>query len=87
MSSYRSLTPFANEVGYLEVYDRFAQSTQEILDMPNQKIDLLHRFLTQGEGRLSTCDRTKEFAALTNEEIGQIEGLYAKYFGKLQMEG
>ncbi len=76
-----------DEVGYLEAHDRFAQSIQEILDMPNQKIDLLQHFLTQGKGRLSTRARTKEFAALTNEEIGQIEDLYAECFGKLQMEG
>ncbi len=74
------------EVGYLEAYDRFSQGVQDILDMPNQKIDLIHHFLRQGQGHLSTRARTKEFAALTNAEIKQIEGLYAQCFGKKQNE-
>ena len=74
------------EVGYLEAYDRFSHGVQDILDMPNQKIDLLHQFLRQGQGQLSTRARTKEFAALTNAEIKQIEGLYAEYFGKHNAE-
>ncbi|MCZ6480775.1 MAG: Fic family protein [candidate division NC10 bacterium] len=74
------------EIGYLEAYDRFSQGVQDILDMPNQKIDLIHHFLRQGQGHLSTRARTKEFAALTNAEIKQIEGLYAQCFGKKQNE-
>ena len=74
------------EVGYLEAYDRFSHGVQDILDMPNQKIDLLHQFLRQGQGQLSTRARTKEFAALTNAEIKQIESLHAKCFGKMQNE-
>ena len=72
-----------DEVAYLQAYDRFSQGAQAILDIPNQKIDLLHHFLRQGKGRLSKRARTKEFAALTDAEIAQIEGLYSDSFVKL----
>ncbi len=69
-----------DEVGYLEAYDQFSQGIQSILDMPNQKIDLIHRFLQEGQGHLSKRARTKEFVALTDSEIKKIEVLYAKSF-------
>jgi Fic family protein len=70
-----------DEVNYLQAYDRFSQDSQAILDMPTQKIDLIHHFLQQGQGQLSKRARTKEFSALTDAEIKQIELLYAKSFG------
>ena len=72
-----------DEVAYLQAYDRFSQDVQAILDMPNQKLDLLHHFLKQGKGHLSKRARTKEFAALTGAEITQIEGLYSDSFATL----
>lgn len=72
------------EVAYLEEYDRFSQMIQEILDMPKRKIDLIHDFLKQGKGHFSKRARAKEFKALTDEEIQQIETLYLKTFGKLR---
>ena len=63
------------EVAYLEAYDGFARSVQQIVDMPANKIDLLHRFLRQGSGRLSKRVRQKEFSAFTNEEAEQVEAL------------
>ncbi len=80
------LQDLPEEVGYLEAYDRFSQGVQNILDMSNQKIDLIHHFLRQGQGHLSTRARGKEFSALTSEEIKQIEALYAKCFGEMQKE-
>ena len=64
------------EVGYLQAYDRFARGIQEIADMPADKIELLHRFLRQENGRLSKRARENEFAALTDREAEQIEALY-----------
>lgn len=73
-----------DEVAYLHAYDQFAQGVQSILDMPNQTIDLIHRFLRQGDGHFSKRARTKECKALSDAEIQQIEKLYAKSFGKLR---
>jgi hypothetical protein len=68
------------EVAYLESYDRFAKGLQNIIDMPESKVDLLHRFLRQGKGHLSSRARTKEFAAFTESEVGVVEALYEKSF-------
>ncbi len=75
-----------DEVGYLRAYDQFSQGVQVILDMPNQKIDLIQKFLQQGHGHISKRARTKELAALTDAEIKQIEVLYANSFGKMHNE-
>ena len=64
------------ELAYLEAYDRFSAGIQAMVDMPDRKVNLLHRFLNQGKGQLSKRSRTNEFAALTDEEVLQIEELY-----------
>ena len=64
------------EVAYLQRYDRFADAVGQIVDMPANKIDLLHRFLEQEGGRLSKRAREREFAALTNEEVEEIEAQF-----------
>jgi hypothetical protein len=68
------------EVAYLQAYDRFARGIQEIADMPAEKIELLHRFLRQENGRLSKRARENEFAVLTDPEAEQIEALYRASF-------
>src|SRR5262249_429432 len=64
------------EVAYLEGYDRFVRQVQQIVDMPANTLDLLHRFLHQNEGRLSKRARAKEFEKVKDDEIEQIERLY-----------
>jgi len=71
------------EIAYLQAYDHFAQGVQAIIDMPNQKLDLMHMFLQQGKGHFSERARSKEFASLTAEEVLQVEELYSKTFSKL----
>jgi len=44
-------------------------------------VDLLVRFLEQGDGKLSGQARQKEFAALTEAEIEEVETLYERAFG------
>jgi hypothetical protein len=44
--------------------------------MPSGKLDLLWRFLAQNEGKLSQRARAKEFAALTDIEVSQIENMF-----------
>ncbi len=48
--------------------------------MPEQKVDLLHKFLRQHNGRLSKRARTGEFAALTTDEVERVEALYRDSF-------
>lgn len=68
------------EVAYLEAYDQFVGRVQQIVDMPSDTIDLLHRFLRQNDGALSQRARTKEFGALTDDEIREIEQIHNECF-------
>jgi hypothetical protein len=68
------------EVAYLEGYDRFVERIQQIVDMPSDTIDLLHRFLRQSHGELSDRARAKGFRALTAEEVTEIEQIYEESF-------
>ncbi len=68
------------EVRFLESYDRFSRTVQEMFDMPRSTVDLLHRFLRQGNGKLSKRARTREFARLTDTEAARIERLHAECF-------
>jgi len=71
------------EVRYLAAYDMFAERVQKVADMPANTIELLHRFLEQGEGSLSIRARTKEFKDLTDEEVSFVENLYEECFGEI----
>jgi len=73
------------EVAYLEAYDQFSKGVQQIVDMPQQKVDLLHKFLCQHNGQLSKHARTNEFAALTSEEVERVEALYRDAFQGLAL--
>lgn len=68
------------ELRFLQAFDLFAAGLQEIIDMPMAQAELLHKFLNQNNGRLSQRARTKEFAALDDTEVEQIETLYANSF-------
>lgn len=70
-----------DEVRFLEAYDRFSTAVQHIVDMPDRQIELLRTFLAQGDGRFSRRARSREFAALTDEESARIEALYEANFG------
>lgn len=69
------------EVAFLEGYDRFIKGIQQIVDMPQRKANLLHRFLQQNGGSLSNRARTGEFSELREEEVAQVEALYNREFG------
>jgi len=69
------------EVAFLEAFDRFSLSVQDIVDMPSDRIELLQKFLQQNDGQLSQRARTREFAALTDDEVQQVELIYRESFG------
>lgn len=68
------------EVAYLEAYDRFVEGVQQVVDMPARTVDLLHRFLRQGGGRLSKRARTREFQELSHAEVSRFERLFRESF-------
>ncbi len=44
--------------------------------MPDKMVALIIRFLEQNNGSLSKRAKEKEFAAITNEEVAEIEEYY-----------
>lgn len=70
------------EMRFLQHYDEFCFGLRAIVDMPNRTMDLLFRFLSQNDGKLSNRARSKEFAELTNREVERIQALYADALGE-----
>lgn len=70
------------ELAFLEQRDRFHAKVTEIVDMGERTLDLLLRFLRQEHGRLSKRAREKEFARLAEDEVDEIESIYAELFGR-----
>ena len=68
-------------MAYPEHFARFSERVQNVLDMPESSVDLLHRFLRNGNGRLSKRAREREFVALTDDEAVLLENAYAECFG------
>ena len=70
------------EFRFLIAFDRFAAGVKDMADMPDRRVELLRGFLEQNDGRLSARARSREFAAMTDEEAARVERLYAENFGE-----
>ncbi len=65
------------EVEYLRSYDLAKVRIQEFLEIPDSQFDLMLGFLSQNAGHFSKRAREKQFAALTDQEVLDIETIYA----------
>lgn len=68
------------ETGFLQRYDQFCRQINAMVDMPEQTLDLLFRFLDQNNGRLPKRRREKEFAQLMDDEVSRIESIFLDLF-------
>ncbi|MBB6481862.1 Fic family protein [Spirochaeta isovalerica] len=68
------------EARFLQRYDSFKRSIEEIVEMPSRTVDLLFRFLKQNNGTLSKRAREKEFRKLTDGEQAAIEEIFKRIF-------
>jgi hypothetical protein len=68
------------ETRFLRSYDDFRRQVEAFLDMPERLIDLLFRFLSQNDGRVSQRARAQEFSELTDEEAQRVEAIYGEFF-------
>lgn len=75
-----NIIPF--EVKYLHQFDEMKSYLDNVFEMPDNKVALLIRFLEQNKGTLSNRAKEKEFAALTADEIKEIELNYKNIFLK-----
>ncbi len=71
------------EIAFLESFDRFRQSMQALVDMPDRTLDTLFHTLRQNGGVLSKRKREGIFEALSDDEVNTIEGLFRDTFGGL----
>ncbi len=62
-----------SELEFLANYDNTKKAIQEIVDMPDQKIDLFIRFCLQNNGHLSAKKYESHFNFLTKEEVSLLE--------------
>lgn len=71
-------TDFKRELEYIANYDRMKKAMQNIIDMPDKKIDLFIKMTTQNNGTLSPQKRKRYFSMLTANEISQLEEIIKK---------
>jgi hypothetical protein len=74
-------TELANELAFLANYDKTKKAIQEIVDMPDRKIDLFIRFCLQNHGRLSARKRANHFDFLSDGEIVLLEQAVQSAYG------
>lgn len=63
----------AEELDFLANYDKAKEAIQEIVDMPDRKIDLFIQSCVQNNCRLSERKRASHFAFLTDQELRRME--------------
>ena len=63
----------APELEFLARYDASKAATQEIVDMPDRKIDLFIRLCVQNHGKLSASKRESQFAVRSDAEVRAME--------------
>jgi len=69
------------ELEFLASYDKTKKALQEIVDMPDQKIDLFIKFCLQNNGKLSVRKRASHFDFLYDEEIIHMEQAVLNAYG------
>lgn len=60
------------ELRFLENYEKTKIDIQERIDMPDNQIDLLIKFILQNNGILSENKRNRFFSLLTDDEIKEL---------------
>lgn len=68
-------TDFEKELHFLSQYDLIKQSLKNIVDMPEQLIDLFIKCVRQNKGLLSQRKRSSHFSMLTDKEISEMEAV------------
>ncbi len=61
-------------------YDTYKKILDNKYEMPDNMVSLLIGFLEQGNGKLSARARKKEFSALTQNEVEEIEKTFKEIF-------
>jgi hypothetical protein len=73
------------EMDFLQKYDEIKSAIQQIVDIPDRKIDQIIRTIHNNGGRASKRKRDK-FEKLTDQEIEKIEKAFQEIFLKADRE-
>lgn len=71
-------TDFKEELAFLADYDKIKRLCKEIVDMPDQKIDLFIKCVRQNGGSLSARKQESHFNMLTLSEIERMQNIINK---------
>jgi Fic family protein len=77
----RAIEVLPKELEYLRHYDRARAEIRGVVDLPDQRLNSLMKWLDNGGGKLSHNKR-KQFAELTDAEIADVERAYAEGFAE-----
>ena len=77
-------TELVEELSFLAKYDETKRAIQEVVDMPDWRIDLFIRFCLQNNGRLSTRKRSSQFDFLSDDEVARMEQAIQAAYGSQQ---
>lgn len=69
---------FQEELAFLADYDTIKRLCKDIVDMPDQKMDLFIKCVRQNGGKLSSRKRETHFMMLTEDEIQEMERIITK---------
>lgn len=69
------ITDFKQELAFLADYDKIKRLCKEVVDMPDQKLDLFIKCVRQNEGKLSTRKQETYFNMLTPSEIEKMQSI------------
>jgi len=68
------------EIDYLRRNDEAMTRIMETIEMPDRQVQNLILFIRQNEGTLSRSKREKEFSALTDDEVHELEKIIQDVF-------
>ena len=72
-----------SEIEYLNKYEEFKAFIDNLFEMSDDMVALLVRFLEQNNGKLSEMAKKREFRALREDEVVEIERTYNRIFNNL----
>jgi Fic family protein len=76
--TFKNIIP--EEIEYLKNYDNFKKNIDNLLEMPDNTISMLVRFLAQNDGKLSKRALARDFKELTEKEVLIIENTFYEIF-------
>lgn len=68
-------TDFKKEIDYLIHYDKTKKALQNVIDIPDNKMNLFIQLVLQNRGSLSIKKRESHFSMLTDEEVHRMEAI------------